>query len=106
MEYCFEILKIELRIRPFYVLLCFFFSSRRRHTRCSRDWSSDVCSSDLMGAAAARVLLHCEARPDDVVGLPPIPEDHVGIEVAGTVEHQEEALLVLERGRVDRKSVV
>src|SRR2546429_3989730 len=31
-------------------MLCrwlFFFSSRRRHTRCSRDWSSDVCSSDL-----------------------------------------------------------
>src|SRR5205809_2207030 len=25
----------------------FFFSSRRRHTRCSRDWSSDVCSSDI-----------------------------------------------------------
>src|SRR5207245_6898005 len=25
----------------------FFFSSRRRHTRCYRDWSSDVCSSDL-----------------------------------------------------------
>src|SRR2546422_5579783 len=25
----------------------FFFSSRRRHTRCSRDWSSDVCSSDM-----------------------------------------------------------
>src|SRR5205809_4304323 len=28
----------------------FFFSSRRRHTRCSRDWSSDVCSSDLARA--------------------------------------------------------
>src|SRR5256884_2051358 len=28
----------------------FFFSSRRRHTRCSRDWSSDVCSSDLRAA--------------------------------------------------------
>src|SRR5690606_40889050 len=27
--------------------LLFFFSSRRRHTRFSRDWSSDVCSSDL-----------------------------------------------------------
>src|SRR6266542_6356304 len=26
----------------------FFFSSRRRHTRCYRDWSSDVCSSDLI----------------------------------------------------------
>src|SRR5207247_7594499 len=39
----------------------FFFSSRRRHTRSTRDWSSDVCSSDLFcwantlrsGAAAA-----------------------------------------------------
>src|SRR3989442_871644 len=29
------------------VLKHFFFSSRRRHTRCGRDWSSDVCSSDL-----------------------------------------------------------
>src|SRR5436309_10663080 len=28
--------------------LQFFFSSRRRHTRFSRDWSSDVCSSDLV----------------------------------------------------------
>src|SRR5690625_8004556 len=28
----------------------FFFSSRRRHTRWPRDWSSDVCSSDLGGA--------------------------------------------------------
>src|SRR2546422_6113469 len=34
----------------------FFFSSRRRHTRCSRDWSSDVCSSDLVGACAALTL--------------------------------------------------
>src|SRR2546429_4389815 len=32
----------------FYDLFFFFFSSRRRHTRCSRDWSSDVCSSDLV----------------------------------------------------------
>src|SRR5690625_5732628 len=31
--------------------LVFFFSSRRRHTRWPRDWSSDVCSSDLMLAA-------------------------------------------------------
>src|SRR5205809_2250087 len=33
----------------------FFFSSRIRHTRCSRDWSSDVCSSDL-------ILKHVERR--------------------------------------------
>src|SRR6266498_20567 len=29
------------------MFILFFFSSRRRHTRCGRDWSSDVCSSDL-----------------------------------------------------------
>src|SRR2546422_11276138 len=34
----------------------FFFSSRRRHTRCSRDWSSDVCSSDLDRARPVIVL--------------------------------------------------
>src|SRR5256884_3858268 len=36
---------IEVILTP--SLVDFFFSSRRRHTRCSRDWSSDVCSSDL-----------------------------------------------------------
>src|SRR5690606_12543132 len=30
-----------------FFFIFFFFSSRRRHTRFSRDWSSDVCSSDL-----------------------------------------------------------
>src|SRR5256884_3549921 len=35
--------------------LFFFFSSRRRHTRCSRDWSSDVCSSDLRTLGTARL---------------------------------------------------
>src|SRR2546422_11499321 len=37
-------------------LLAFFFSSRRRHTRCSRDWSSDVCSSDLLTFYDAEVV--------------------------------------------------
>src|SRR5215470_9244938 len=37
----------------------FFFSSRRRHTSCYRDWSSDVCSSDLAaGLIDAIVELH------------------------------------------------
>src|SRR5438874_7320835 len=35
----------------FYIHFFFFFSSRRRHTRSLRDWSSDVCSSDLSVAA-------------------------------------------------------
>src|SRR5207249_8682932 len=34
----------------------FFFSSRRRHTRSKRDWSSDVCSSDLELREERRVL--------------------------------------------------
>src|SRR5207249_5610141 len=38
----------------------FFFSSRRRHTRSKRDWSSDVCSSDLIPN-----FLILEYRPDD-----------------------------------------
>src|SRR5699024_2997425 len=36
-----------------FVFDLFFFSSRRRHTRSKRDWSSDVCSSDLLGALSA-----------------------------------------------------
>src|SRR3989337_3273177 len=36
-------------------VMCFFFSSRRRHTRCYRDWSSDVCSSDLNSIRDATV---------------------------------------------------
>src|SRR5438045_8754116 len=35
------------------VIAYFFFSSRRRHTRCLSDWSSDVCSSDLLNLMAA-----------------------------------------------------
>src|SRR2546422_8767284 len=48
-----------------YTVFFFFFSSRRRHTRCSRDWSSDVCSSDLehrniFAAIRTRKKVHAE----------------------------------------------
>src|SRR5207245_7735140 len=39
----------------FSLFFYFVFSSRRRHTRCYRDWSSDVCSSDLPSPAMTRV---------------------------------------------------
>src|SRR5207249_7674035 len=39
-----------------HIFTCFFFSSRRRHTRSKRDWSSDVCSSDLIHPAALVVV--------------------------------------------------
>src|SRR5438046_1775140 len=38
------------------ILVFFFFSSRRRHTRLVSDWSSDVCSSDLQHLAAKQNL--------------------------------------------------
>src|SRR5699024_11291942 len=40
-------------LTPLLIPFCLFFfvSSRRRHTRSKRDWSSDVCSSDLIGSA-------------------------------------------------------
>src|SRR6266542_5275372 len=48
----------------------FFFSSRRRHTSCYRDWSSDVCSSDLhAGELETSVMLHCAPEL-----LPPLSE--------------------------------
>src|SRR6266496_6644591 len=68
------------------VWLLFFFSSRRRHTRSLRDWSSDVCSSDLpdnpeLAACLARLAARGpevatsdkgggEARPEDFLELP------------------------------------
>src|SRR3712207_7923329 len=55
------------------VLIClycfFFFSSRRRHTRYWRDWSSDVCSSDLYSkGAAVRGRRVRAAHPDGGTG--------------------------------------
>src|SRR5207302_4093359 len=45
----------------------FFFSSRRRHTRFSRDWSSDVCSSDLSFSRSCvgsrKSFLACRSSP-------------------------------------------
>src|SRR6266511_4991267 len=59
--------------------LFFFFSSRRRHTRFSRDWSSDVCSSDLdhlrhrvhLRGEPAALLAHVRPGPGEaLVGDP------------------------------------
>src|SRR5690606_39534809 len=53
----------------------FFFSSRRRHTRFSRDWSSDVCSSDLLEQQGVGVGLHypipCHLQPAFESGISP-----------------------------------
>src|SRR5436309_15978069 len=50
--------------------MCFFFSSRRRHTRFSRDWSSDVCSSDLDREVGSLL----DVLPEDAVTI--VMSDH------------------------------
>src|SRR5438445_9604494 len=54
----------------------FFFSSRRRHTRYWRDWSSDVCSSDLRSPCSSAVLAVAgpmQAITVTLCGLPAMP---------------------------------
>src|SRR5439155_18032291 len=48
----------------------FFFSSRRRHTRWPRDWSSDVCSSDLLILVGLELLSSFGFRHSDFNFLP------------------------------------
>src|SRR5215813_6942941 len=67
---------------------CFFFSSRRRHTRCGRDWSSDVCSSDLAPVdGGLAVKLNASAELELVRGvvdlLPRLGEVALDGEAAG-----------------------
>src|SRR6185295_13492622 len=51
--------------------LFFFFSSRRRHTRYWRDWSSDVCSSDLPGDKLHAFALYPGSPAPGHVSIPP-----------------------------------
>src|SRR5690348_9298947 len=83
------------------VVFCFFFSSRRRHTRWTGDWSSDVCSSDLLVfddrlAGALHVVLAHQlrvgARVDEL-------ERDVGLHALVALDVRLEPL-------ADRKSVV
>src|SRR5690606_40304258 len=48
---------VDLGSHLYNLFTFFFFSSRRRHTRFSRDWSSDVCSSDLSTPAHRLVVM-------------------------------------------------
>src|SRR5438876_2615585 len=79
----------------------FFFSSRRRHTRWTGDWSSDVCSSDLVGVVV--VLVHAQAvealRLGELQLVEELVVEAVGllgiVEVVGHV-HPHGAIAILE----------
>src|SRR2546422_7054862 len=88
-----------------FAMFFFFFSSRRRHTRCSRDWSSDVCSSDLR-------LKFAEAQVEADLGVHVLVETPVVTQPAAargdlvvvrehgaTVAHRREILRRVERER-------
>src|SRR3712207_8407809 len=83
----------------------FFFSSRRRHTRYWRDWSSDVCSSDLIRAGNYKAIETTaygdrEMEKAEVITYKGKLNDDANSEVRFTLTDK-----VLE-GFIDRKSVV
>src|SRR5256885_6067649 len=62
-----------------FIFVFFFFSSRRRHTRLQGDWSSDVCSSDLVISDVVMDELMAASEPkrtlllEQIKGLPVLP---------------------------------
>src|SRR3712207_8181712 len=75
-------------------ILFFFFSSRRRHTRYWRDWSSDVCSSDL-------TVLQLSPTTINIAGPPALYE-----RVFRTRLQAEERPVIKEQGREDTATFV
>src|SRR5215813_14930175 len=72
------------------IFFFFFFSSRRRHTRCGRDWSSDVCSSDLKV-----LVVHSDLLAQIEAGIP----DRVKVLVVPTPDEIARAYGVPDEGR-------
>src|SRR3989442_9757141 len=74
-------------------MIAFFFSSRRRHTRCGRDWSSDVCSSDLWTLLRKKGLDYgpraFRAVPDHVDEEIPVPLPKKCPDCGGRVIHDD-----------------
>src|SRR5690349_24107545 len=63
-----------LSVVPLSFFFFFFFSSRRRHTRSLRDWSSDVCSSDL-GSDAIFLIENGKLKFESYYKLPAAQTD-------------------------------
>src|SRR5207245_7965511 len=77
----------------------FFFSSRRRHTRCYRDWSSDVCSSDLtLISATVNDIEHIESQSLDGVAVIKVFFQPTADVATGIAERSEERRVGKESG--------
>src|SRR6266511_5941016 len=81
----------------------FFFSSRRRHTRFSRDWSSDVCSSDLDAQTGARLAELSPPYRDTVTSSDRRWQYVAELVRLGGEWHLIISLIDLERGAITRR---
>src|SRR6266498_4273152 len=80
-------------------MVFFFFSSRRRHTRCGRDWSSDVCSSDLKTTDGGTTWTEITHNP----GLPTAGLiGKIGVSVSGADPNRVYALVEADGGGLFR----
>src|SRR6266704_5702894 len=85
-------------------IMFFFFSSRRRHTRSKRDWSSDVCSSDL---PETRHLGDAGNGGELIADVPVLERAELGeierVTLEGVFEHPADAGRVRSEGRLDTR---
>src|SRR5690606_40535726 len=96
----------------YWICFFFFFSSRRRHTRFSRDWSSDVCSSDLqLGFRTINEMVgraqflkkredvgHWKAAKVDFSGILHVARNEVGQSLYNTEEQDHGMSMILDWG--------
>src|SRR5690606_40887234 len=82
----------------------FFFSSRRRHTRFSRDWSSDVCSSDLFqNISMKNIYVSGSGIAGFFMGLPEMKLKNVILE--NSVLEAEKGITAIDASRSEERRV-
>src|SRR5690606_39894894 len=93
-----------------FLFVSFFFSSRRRHTRFSRDWSSDVCSSDLHLAIGLKESVYTGGIQRERLTMVAVPVSrqkmivkHVGHHRRIVPQFRPESLLRSEERRVGKE---
>src|SRR2546430_7293687 len=101
-------LRVMLSVAVFsaHLLSCFFFSSRRRHTRFDCDWSSDVCSSDLTDSISRLKIEGTALEPIAILGLARLCERAMDARAAILAERDTCPKLFEIVAALDRKSVV
>src|SRR5690606_39775778 len=103
--------------RSFLFFFFFFFSSRRRHTRFSRDWSSDVCSSDLHTNFASLVTQNTLNKNNGLLStamqrlgtglrINSAADDAAGLQIANRLTAQTRGMAVAQRNAQDAISML